>query len=238
MTERFTKASLVMIQVFSSYANDIITYQDNAIISGGPALWIEQTFNDLAIDYALHTGSASGIVRIEKDGNNEDRWFIVSTSGIPFSRVGTWDVILVSTLKQEFDLMNLWNCENDIFIDIQWFLRGDTGKKNIFDCETLQSEGHVYIKATREEYGYLINTSQPHLTFVITNWANPIEIITKGKLELVPVSPGEFADTIGAWDTFLAGLVYFFTQMRDLEKAVLSASDYVFSFLRKKNNLL
>lgn len=227
-----------MIQVFSSYANDIITYQDNAIISGGPALWIEQAFKDLNVDYILHTGNVPGIVRIEKDINNEDRWCIVSTSGILFSCLDTWDVILVSTLKQEFDLMNLSDCENDIFIDIQWFLRGDNGKKNIFDCETLQSEGHVYIKATQEEYGYLINTSQPYLTFIITNWANPIEIITKGKLELVPVVPGEFADTIGAWDTFLAGFVYFFTQMHDLEKAVSHASDYVFSFLKKKNNLL
>lgn len=226
-----------MIQIFSSYANDIITYQDNKVILGGPALWIEQAFNDLVIDHTLHTGSASGIVRIEKDGNNEDRWFIVSTSGIPFSRVGTWDVILVFTLKQEFDLMNLWNCENDIFIDIQWFLRGDTGKKNMFDCRILRSKGHIYIKATREEYSYLLNTPQSHLTFIVTDGGNSIEIITKDGSEMIPIMSGNFTDTIGAGDIFLASFVYYFSQIHNLKKSVFNASDYVFSFLKKKNTL-
>lgn len=152
--------------------------------------------------------------------------------------VNVRDTILISTLKQEFTLAYLQNCESDIFVDIQWFLRGDNGKKDIFDCEILQSKGRVYIKATREEYGYLINTSQPHLTLIITGWGNPIEVITKGNSKFIPVISGSFVDTIGAGDTFLASLTYFFTQMQNLEKAVSHASDYVFSFLRKKNNLL
>ena len=43
-----------MIQIFSSYANDIITYQDNVVIAGGPAFWIQKTFADLGAEYRLH----------------------------------------------------------------------------------------------------------------------------------------------------------------------------------------
>ena len=227
-----------MIQIFSSYANDIITYQDNVVIAGGPAFWIQKTFADLGAEYRLHAWDNPGVVRISKDEQGEDRGYIVSVSDIPFLEFDALDPIIISTLKQEFNLLNLWNCENDIFIDIQWFLRSDNGKKNIFDCQQLQSRGHIYIKATREEYGYLTNTLQSHCTFIVTNGGNSVEIITKDSSSIVPIMSVDFTDTIGAWDTFLASLVYYFMRIHNLEKAASSASGYVFSFLKMKNNLL
>lgn len=227
-----------MIQLFSSYAHDLIAYQNNCLVSGGPAFWIEKVFSVLPVQYALHTGGTPGLVRIEKDASGEDRWTILSTSEIPFSHVNMGDIVLISTLQQEFDLTNIKDCTNHIFIDIQWFLRGDNGTKNIFDCQRLRSRGHVYVKATREEYGYLINTLQPRCSFVLTDGGGPIEIITGEYSAMIEVTSYDFIDTIGAWDTFLANLAYHFMQVQNLEIAVSMASHYVFSFLQAKNNFL
>lgn len=62
-----------MIQIFSSYAHDLIVYQNNCLVSGGPAFWIEKVFSVLPVQYVLHTGGTPGLVRIEKDASGDDR---------------------------------------------------------------------------------------------------------------------------------------------------------------------
>ena len=61
-----------MIHIFSSFANDIITYEHNRIIPGGPALWIKKVMEDLNITCKVHTGNPGEVI-IEKDGNGEDK---------------------------------------------------------------------------------------------------------------------------------------------------------------------
>ena len=58
-----------MIQVFSTFADDIIVYRDNQLISWWPALWIKKTLENLEADYILHTWIKPGVVRIDKDWN-------------------------------------------------------------------------------------------------------------------------------------------------------------------------
>ena len=227
-----------MIQVFSSFADDIIVYRDNQLIPWWPALWIKKTLENLEADYILHTWTRSGVVRIDKDGNGEDRWYILSTSEIIFSDVEFCDIILISTLKREFDVKNLETISNIICIDLQGFLRGEDWKKQRFDCRNINSKWKIFIKVTRDEFSYLEHHENLNHTFIITNGGSEIEILWPGINFLIPTIVGKFPDTIGAGDTFFASFAFFYSQNEDIRDSVHQASYYTYKFLSEKNTIL
>lgn len=223
-----------MISVFSSFATDIITYENNRKIPGGPALWIENALRDLWAEYEMKTGK-SGDVIIEKDENNQDRWTIRSVHEIPFEEPSKDGIVCVSTLKDEFPLHVIEKLENTLFLDIQWFLRQDSGWKKRFDCRKLVSRGPIFVKATQEEFLYLDHYADVACTFIITNGGDPIKILDRHREESIHVESWIFEDTIGAGDTFLSGLCYYFSQEYSLRDAVIEAGKYTYTFLEKKN---
>ena len=227
-----------MIQVFSSFADDIIVYKDNQLISWWPALWIKKTLENLEADYILHTWTKSGVVRIDKDGNGEDRWYILSTCEIIFSDVALSDIILISTLKKEFDVKNLETISNIICIDLQGFLRGEDWKKQRFDCRNINSKWKIFIKVTRDEFSYIEHYENLDHIFIITNGGSEIEILWPDINFLIPTIVGKFLDTIGAGDTFFASFVFFYSQNKNIRDSVHQASYYTYKFLSEKNTIL
>lgn len=225
-----------MIHIFSSFANDIITYEHNRVIPGWPALWISKVMEDLKIKHKFYTGT-TGEVIIAKDGNGEDKGIITKVYPIPhLSHIDEKDIIIISTLQQEFSLSEIIRTTNDIFIDIQGFLRWDFWRKKRFDCRAIQTRGDIFIKATREEFSYLDDHEDVRHTFIVTNGWDDIELISSELNKKISIRSEQFRDTIGAGDTFFSSLCVFYEKNKDIENAVRLASEYTYVFLSKKNN--
>jgi len=223
-----------MISIFSSFATDIITYENNRRVEGWPAFWIRNTLNDLGVEYLLHTGEIGEVI-IEKDGNNQDRWIITKICPIPIYESLPTDTILISTLKDELNLWYLENMSNTIFLDIQWFLRKDFWGKKRFDCRSLKTKWKILIKATREEFSYLDYHEDTTHKFIITNWGDSIEILSKECKKSMEIKSWKFSDTIWAGDTFLASLCFYYKSGNTIEDAVSEAGKYTYTFLSRKN---
>lgn len=223
-----------MIQVFSSFAHDTIVYQDNLVISWWPAFWIEQALSEKNATYTLHMGVVPWKVYITQDENGEDRGTIVSVSEIPFSPISWADIVLISTLRQEFSLMYLCELPNTVFLDIQWYLRWEDTKKHI-DARKIISRWVLFIKATREEFGYIDFWEDSPAYYIVTDGGKNIELIHGVQRESISIQSAKFKDTIGAGDTFLANIAYYFEQTGDIYGSIQDASDATFQFLVRKN---
>ncbi|MDD2917127.1 MAG: PfkB family carbohydrate kinase [Candidatus Gracilibacteria bacterium] len=224
-----------MIQIFSNFANDIIVYENNRIISGGPALWISQALNDANVPYRLTLGDTPAIVQIDKDINGDDIGTIISAPIIRSSIAEKSSLLLISTLKDEFDLKVLLDISLPICIDIQGFLRGDNGKKKRFDCEIIRTKGEVYIKATREEFSYIDNCTNSGFTFIITDEGRDIEVLQGNNVYYIPIQSGKFKDTIGAGDIFFAIFCSNILEENTIKQSIQQASIYTYGFLKDKN---
>lgn len=224
-----------MIQVFSNFANDEIVYENSRIIPGWPALWISNTFDNLNTWYHLQTGNEPAIVKIDKDSHGEDKGSIVFTPSIPYRLDTKSELILISTLKNEFDLSLLSNNQLPVCIDIQGFLRGENGEKKQFDCNTIQTKWSVYIKATREEFSYINNDAETGFTFIITDGGGDIEVLQWNNHYFVPIQRKKFQDTIGAGDTFFAAFCSYLLESDSTKTAIQRASLFVHWFLVQKN---
>ena len=226
-----------MIHIFSNFANDIIAYENNRIVPGWPALWISKALDASNIRYKLVTGGESAIVKIDKDIDGEDRGIILSTPMIPYVFEEESQLLLISTLKNEFDLSMLSDTLLPVCIDIQWFLRWCNGEKKRFDSKILQTRWEVYIKATREEFSYIDNHNDTWFTFIITDGWSDIGVLQKNKTYRIPIQSGDFKDTIGAGDTFFAIFCAKLLETNDIEQVVQQASIFTYWFLRDKNNI-
>lgn len=227
-----------MIQVFSSFANDIIVYKNNLSVLGWPALWIENALQKLWASYQLTKGK-SGKVMIEKDSHGEDRGIITEVYQIPHKvHLEKNDVILISTLQDEFDLTYFHDKENTIFLDIQGFLRTASLWKKRFNTEKVVSRWKVFIKATQEEFLYCDTPPDSNHTYIITDGGNDIELIDNREHIFFPVHSWDFSDTIGAGDTFLASLCAFFSREWNIENAMTNSTEFVYDFLTEKNQTL
>lgn len=85
-------------------------------------------------------GNEPAIVKIDRDSDGNDRGIIVSAPTIHYVVEKESQLLLISTLKDEFDLKLLSDVFLPVCIDIQGFLRGDGGKKKRFDCGTIQTK--------------------------------------------------------------------------------------------------
>lgn len=224
-----------MIQVFSNFANDVLVYENNRIIPWWPALWISKALDKFNTRYRLIIGNEPAIVKIDRDANNEDRGIIISTPVIPYEVQKESQLLLVSTLKDEFDLKLLSNVSLPVCIDIQGFLRGDNGEKKRFDCGIIQTKWNVYIKATQEEFSYIDNHTDSWFIFIITDGWKDIEVLQWDNRYYIPIQSWKFKDTIGAGDTFFAIFCSSFLETGDMKQAIQLSSIFTYWFLKDKN---
>ena len=225
-----------MIQVFSSFANDIITYDNNRTVPGWPALWVKDALLSRKTSFVLHTWSTPGITEIKKNTRNEDTGIILSVSEIDWTPPeNETDLIMISTLKQEFNLSVLSDLRNTVCIDIQGFLRWDHGEKKRFDCDTIKTNGTIYIKATREEFSYINNHTNSRFIWIITNGWEDIEVLLWADSYHLPIQSWKFIDTIGAWDTFFSIFCACILDKIHLKESVQYAAAFTYKFLEAKN---
>lgn len=163
--------------VISSFAEDRIIYGSKKVLKkGGPARFITQVLKKLRMPYQLICND-EGIVEIDMR-NNMEKGRIISTSKILCQMQNKAEIVLISTLLDEFDLkaFGKFCC-----VDLQGYVRdgSDFGKKRAFDSEEL--EKFDVVKVTKYEVQYIPKDRVKRLkTLVITDGEKGFEVIQEG----------------------------------------------------------
>lgn len=228
--------------IISNYANDIIEYKNNSIVKWWPALYIEKYFKENNIEYEIFTWWYEWEVFI-LNNNWNDVWIIKYAPKININNNLKSDYFILSTLLNEFNLKDTNKLEGIIFCDIQWYIRelNTANRKLLNNLPWLNNID--FLKVTDYEFQYLTNELILEFinnawTIIITTWSKWIVKLINNKWEkIINIPIWNFIDTIWAWDTFLSAVANIYYKTKNIEKSIKEASDYVYNFLREKNNI-
>jgi len=226
--------------IISNYANDIIEYKNNAIIKWWPAFYIEKYFKENNLKYNIINWEKIWEVFI-LNNNWDDVWLIKYAPEININKIIEWDYFIISTLLNEFDLLQTNMLKWLIFCDIQWYIR-EINSPNRILLDYLPWINNVdFLKVADYEFQYLTNKLVTEYInwwwiIIITTWSKWIvKIISANWEKIINIPVWDFKDTIWAWDTFLASFSYYYFNSNDIEKSILKSSNYVYNFLKNKN---
>lgn len=232
-----------MIQVIASFANDFISYKNQAFL-GWPAYYIEKILKKLKSEYVLITWVNPSEVTIDKDINGHDIWQIKSISPIEL-RTFWPDIscIVISTISDEVDIKQLHNINIPLFIDIQGFVRNKSGWWKKYQHSFVIGSNITVYKCTWEEFEYVnpellsLASNNKMVYFVVTNWWDGIDVYNEWKIiKKISENKMNVWDTIWAGDTFLWACVHYFGQWNTLLESVFLSSRQTQLFLQEKNN--
>lgn len=230
-----------MIYLVSNYANDILEYSNNQVVKWWPALYIEKFFIENNIEYDLIAWTGTWEVSISKN-NWEDVWLIKYAPEINVNDEIKWDFFIISTLLNEFDLKKTSKLDWLVFCDIQWYIRelNSTRRKLINDLEWI--ENIDFLKVADYEFQFLTNNLINRYIdwwwiIIVTAWSKWIVKLIKNSWEsIINVPIWDFKDTLWAWDTFIVSFAYNFYKTKNIELSIIKSSNYVYNFLKEKNN--
>ncbi len=226
--------------VVSSFALDKITYRKSGRVTvkpGGPAFWISRTLQDLGVDFGILTGRKKARVEIIVDESGE--YGVIRSIG-PIKLYKKWgaELILISTIADEFKLSEINNLKGDIILDVQGYIRCTKSRNTKFLMPKHIVKRVKVLKATAEEYAHLETKFIAMLgdaIILITKGRDGVDIIERRRkyslqtprIQLGPV------DAIGAGDVFLAAFTSQFIRGRETRKAAEFATQYTSQFLHK-----
>lgn len=232
------------ISVFSTYSLDTIIDKNGKTIKiqpGGPLLFLEKVLKDIKTNFTPFHGQTINI-EIHLNGKGETGKILNFPTLTPIPIVST-RAIVISTIFNEWGLVNLKEINNPVYLDIQGYVRDKEiiGKKHIFKEIEYYSNKIFCIKGTEEEISYLPKTvyeDQKKRLIIITHGEDGVEYYSKGKKYFFKVKKKiTSSDTIGAGDSFFGYFVGFFNQGMTLKNAIESAMRKTEAFLEQKHLL-
>ena len=166
--------------------------------------------------------------------NNMEKGRIISTSKILCQMQNKAEIVLISTLLDEFDLkaFGKFCC-----VDLQGYVRdgSDFGKKRAFDSEEL--EKFDVVKVTKYEVQYIPKDRVKRLkTLVITDGEKGFEVIQEGNRQKFTIKKIDAPDTIGSGDTFFAAFCVEYYRTNDITKSAEFANCVTREFLLEKSS--
>lgn len=227
--------------IISNYANDIIEYKNNCIIKWWPALYIEKYFKYNNLKYKILTWWVDWKVLILKK-NWVDVGIIKSAPEIKIKTDIKSEYFIISTLLNEFNLININKLKWLVFCDIQWYIRELNSIDRVLIDQLPWLNNINFLKVADYEFQYLTSNLvnkfiENWWVIIITTWSKWIIRIINNKWETnINISIWDFDDTIWAWDTFLASFADNYFKSNNLEESLIKSSSYVYQFLKRKNN--
>lgn len=219
---------VIGLDVYSTFARDILidaSTNERREQPGGPALFVRNALERAGASFVMHAGPVVDVeILITKTGEFGNVQSTPSPETVPVCESRR---ALVSTLFQEWDPEVIAAGCDEMFLDVQGFVRsaGSFGKKQTwdrFDGEWIRKI--LVLKATEEELQYLPTRS-------VEDQKRRVLLITKGKaggtayvggdvFEFVPPRIVTFKNTLGAGDTFLATVVEHLIRGVTVDRAV------------------
>lgn len=233
------------ITIFSTFANDQLVSENGSVIgkqNGGPAFYLNRALKSEGAFFVMKTGPKMKVqILITRKGEFGRVSKRPAQKEIQFSQIKT-PILLISSVLDEFDLINLSTFKGRIFLDVQGYVRdgNDFGKKKFWKPSGEAFANIFCLKGTEEE---LQNMPKPY----IEAQKQKILLITKGKLgcevfafgKRYRIKPSKVVankNTIGAGDTFFAYFVSRFTKTAKVIDSVKYAMIKTVAFLSAQNN--
>jgi len=176
---------------------------------------------------------------------NDNEFGKVSTRPEPklidFSSVET-TYIMISTILDDFKLMNLADYSGKVLIDVQGYTRdgNDFGKKKLWQPDPDIFANIFCLKGTEQE---LENVSKEYIKkqkqkiLLITKGVRGCEAFVFGERYMIkPEQVVQTENTIGAGDTFFAYFVVQFIKTEDARASLKYATRKTSEFLLEQNN--
>lgn len=227
-----------LITVIASFAEDRIKQKNGKTIRrrGGPAFWITQSLRDLAAPFTLVSGKKPAIVNITLNKAGESG-AVQKTSPIVLSSKIKTDVVIISTLLDEFPLPKIEKMKSWVALDLQGYARRAraTGQRLIIPQKLARKI--QLLKATTGELDQLDSKSARALrqcTSLITHGAEGFELRTGNNKKTFSARRIQSPDTLGAGDVLLSAFVLKFILTSDTMQAGLFAKHTVEKFLKAK----
>jgi hypothetical protein len=226
------------IAVVSTYATDRTIYEKTGIIEetpGGPILFIKNALEKLGLKPEVYSGEQM-LVEILVKENDEFGKINEPTSKRPLPTILT-EAAIVSTLLDEWTLMNAGDYKGRLFVDIQGYVRDGSafGKKKAWNEVRAFASNIFCLKGNDVEMQYLppdVLEAQKGRLLIITSGKEGAEIFYKH--QRFQFSPGQIIKprhTIGAGDTFFANFVYKFLETESIEDSTRFALSRTSKFL-------
>jgi len=228
--------------IISSFARDKITYLKSGKTVeklGGPAFWISETLKDLKIDFDILTGKKRAEVEIFIDDSQENG-IIKSVDKIALKEKRKADLIIISTISNEFDLGLISDkLDGDVVLDMQGYVRHAKLLNNNFNFPTNLAKRIKIIKATEEESAHLkteLADIHSGIILLITKGKDGADIVENGKKYSFQAPEIKSAsNTLGAGDVFLTAFTVSYMNNKNAYEAGKFATLYTSRFLKKKS---
>lgn len=204
-----------MVDVYSTFARDILIREgtnQRREQPGGPAFYIQTALHATSVPFVMRAGSVVDVeILITDSGELGSVRPTFPPDETPASASGR---AIVSTLFREWDPRVIASSCEELYVDVQGFVReaGSFGKKQSweeFQGEWIQKV--AILKATEEELRYLPPASvedQKTRVLLVTRGRDGVVAYVAGRrIEFAPTRVVESTNTIGAGDTFFATVV-------------------------------
>jgi pfkB family carbohydrate kinase len=204
----------------------------------GPAFFIEKVLKKNNLKYKLnHSQLIEILIKLDRHGESGK----IKNQNIKvkkINKVKEGDVLLVSTVKDEWALPKKIPSQVKIFLDVQGYLRGS---KFINDINGRNQLSKIFcLKGTEKELSKfpkrLLNSFK-HKCLIITKGQKGSVIYNQNKRSvIVPDRMIKPKNTIGAGDTFFANFVANFLETNDAAASGRFATRETEKFLLTKGN--
>jgi hypothetical protein len=230
------------ITVLSSFASDKLFDKRGQFLreqKGGPAFFIQSALKKEKVAFDMPY-SFTLEVEIIITPNEE---FGKVTSKIKPKKID-WQllntpIILISTILNEFDLRKIGKYENQVFLDVQGYVRDgkDFGRKNYWN---FNADSILCVKGTEEEISYLPKDfvkKQKQKMLLITLGSKGSILYSKNKMTRIkPLKIVKSVDTIGAGDSFFAYFAAKYLQSNNPKLSLKYATSKTVAFLSSKKS--
>lgn len=226
-----------MIKVFSTYTKDTICCINNGkktIRNGGPAFYMENVFKKYKAKYAIFAQKAIVIINVQ-DGI-EKGYLQGALKTKKIDNIKANDVIVISTVDNEWILENKLPHGGMMFLDAQGYIRSARRDRQIFklDFWSMVYGMKVNVKELKEMPARIISNQKKKL-LIVTKAEKGFVVYFRGKKYEFKTKKIKATDYIGAGDTFFARFILSFIKYRsNIIKSGDFATKEVTNFLLQK----
>lgn len=226
------------IAIVSTFATDRTIYEGTGKIEetpGGPILFIKAALEKLGLKPEVYSGEQMLVEILVKEN---DEYGKINEAKHKFSLPKILSgTAIVSTLLDEWSLVNAGDYQGKLFVDIQGYVRDGSafGKKKAWN-EIKAFAPYIFcLKGNEVEMQYIpsdILEDQKNRMLVITKDKKGVDIFYKGQeYNFVPERIIKPKHTIGAGDTFFANFVYEFLKTKNIQDSTDFALSKTSDFL-------
>ncbi|MFH0712726.1 MAG: PfkB family carbohydrate kinase [Candidatus Jorgensenbacteria bacterium] len=232
------------ITIISTFATDQLVSENGFIIdkqNGGPAFYLNRALKNEGVSFAMKTGPKMKVqILITRKGEFGRVLKRPTQKGVRFSQIKT-PLLLISSVLDEFDLMNLSTFKGRVFLDVQGYVRNgdDFGKKKFWKPNKEVFANIFCLKGTKEELQNMPKQyveAQKQKLLLITDGKLGCEIFAFGKRHTIkPSKIITSKNTIGAGDTFFAYFVLRYAKTAKVLDSAKYAVKKTSAFLSAQN---